>query len=40
MFATEMFGGPRTKKEALLPVSLYLGIELPLFLVAAFLAVF
>ena len=40
MFATEMFGRPRTKKEATLAVSLHLGIELSLFLGAAFRAVF
>jgi len=35
-----LFESPRTKKEALLAASLYLGIELSLFLGPAFLTVF
>ena len=40
MFATEMFGRPRTKKEALLAVFLQPDIKSLLFLGAAFLGIF
>ena len=40
MFATDIFGKPRTKKEALLAVSLQPGIKLSLFFGAVFLGIF